>query len=290
MGTNMKVGVLASDQVAIGLVTDHKVVGRVHISDGLQAFSNADVATALRERIESACAVESIRLEDLEAIGVGVAGIIRDGVIEESPNLPQLKGLKLRESLETAGLRGVHVLNDADAVAAGIAATRGHLEKLIRVWSLGHGVGFGRYPQTEGTNEGGHMVVSLDLKEQYCGCGGRGHLEGIVGNRSMRLRFLDLEPEEVFANAATGDQRCITFVKLWHRALAAATATCVHLEGCGKFYISGMNAHHVDTEMLLRYLHEMVKMTPLQGSVFEVVSTSDEIAIIGAALNAQLAQ
>ena len=261
----MKVGVLAADGIAVGVVTDHQLVGKVHSSDGLQTLPNTDIAAALRERIEAACQANSVAIDDLEAIGIGVAGIIRDGVIEESPNLPQMKGLKLRESLESVGLKRIHIVNDADAMAAGIAATRGHLEKLVRVWTLGHGVGFGHYPQLEGPWEGGHIVVSLDPKEQYCGCGGRGHLEGIVGNRSMRLRFLDLEPEEVFTNAAAGDQRCVTFVKTWHRALAAATATSVHLEGCGKFYISGLNSQHIDTEMLLRYLHEMVKMTPPAG-------------------------
>jgi predicted NBD/HSP70 family sugar kinase len=180
----------------------------------------------------------------------------------------------------------VRVLNDADAFAAGIAATRGRLETLVRVWTLGSGVGFGRYPSAEGVWEGGHMVVSLDAKEKYCGCGGQGHLEGIVGRRGMRLRFLDLEPEEVFANARSGDDRCAAFVKTWHRALAAATATSIHLEGPGRFFLSGPNASFVDLNLLDRYVHEMVAMSPLQGSAFELVEASDETAIIGAAFSA----
>ncbi|MFN7926435.1 MAG: ROK family protein [Blastocatellia bacterium] len=52
-----------------------------------------------------------------------------------------------------------------------------------------------------GAGEGGHLVVTLDPKEEFCRCGGRGHLEGIAGNRAMRMRFFDLEPEEVFAHA-----------------------------------------------------------------------------------------
>ena len=140
------------------------------------------------------------------------------------------------------------VLNDADAMAAGIAATRGQLEQLIRVWYLGDGIGFGRYPLDEGVWEGGHTVVSLDPKERFCGCGGIGHLEGIMGHRAMRLRFLDLEPEEVFASAKAGDARCAEFVALWHRALAAATATSVHLDGPGKFFITGPNARFVEPD------------------------------------------
>jgi len=77
-----------------------------------------------------------------------------------------------------------------------------------------------------------------------------GHLEGILGNRAMRLRFLDLEPDEVFEQAQEGDARCGEFVKLFHRALAAATATSIHLDGPGKFFIAGLNAEFVDLELL----------------------------------------
>ena len=57
----------------------------------------------------------------------------------------------------------------------------------------------------------------------------------------MRLRFMDMEPDEIFANAKQGDQRCADFVKRWHRALAAGTATAIHLEGPGRFYFTGLN-------------------------------------------------
>lgn len=134
------------------------------------------------------------------------------------------------------------------------------------------------------------MVVTLDPRERYCGCGGRGHLEGIMGQRAMRLRFLDMEPDEIFENARGGDPRCIEFVKLWHTALAAATASSIHLAGPGKFYVCGFNAKHLDVNLLHEILYDMVKMSPLQGYVFEVVPSSDEIAIVGAAVNAVRAE
>lgn len=290
MQGKMRIGILASDGIAAALVENHQVVGQIYTGDGIYALPNDQIALAIRSIIEHVCRDCSAEVDSLEAIGIGIAGIVKDGVIEDSPNLPQIKGLNLRGALENAGVRApVLVLNDADAMAAGIAATHDQLEKLIRVWALGQGIGYGRYPQGDGVWEGGHMVVSLDPKEQFCGCGGTGHLEGIMGYRAMRMRFLDLEPEEVFAEATQGDARCMAFVKLWHRALAAATATSVHLDGPGKFYVSGTQAKHIDISLLGEYLHEMVKMTPLQGSVFEVVPTSEATAIIGAAVNAGLA-
>src|SRR5216684_6727589 len=140
-------------------------------------------------------------MEKIAAVGIGFPGIIQNGVVEESPNLQQVKGFALQGALSSS-LKGkaagvpVRVFNDADAMAAGIAATQGKLNQLTRVWTLGNGIGFGRYPASEGVWEGGHTVVTLDPKESFCGCGGKGHLEGILGRRSMRMRFLDLEPEE----------------------------------------------------------------------------------------------
>jgi predicted NBD/HSP70 family sugar kinase len=229
---------------------------------------------------------------DVDCVGAGFPGIVRHGVIEDSPNLGPLKGLQIADQLARAlaedGVTApVTVLNDADALAAGIAATSGALENVIRVWYLGDGIGFGRYPRGEGISEAGHTVVTLDPKERFCGCGGRGHLEGICGTRAIRLRFLDREPEEVFAAAHQGDTRAADFVRYWHRALAAATATSVHLDGPGRFYLAGPNAEFVDTNCLHSDLQEMVVMSPLQGSYFEVVPTSQDLALIGAAVCAR---
>jgi len=223
-------------------------------------------------------------------VGAGFPGIVRNGVIDDSPNLGQLKGFPVHDRLSAAlkarGLEPrVTVMNHTHALVTGLAFTRGTLEKLIRVWYLGDGIGFAQWPHAEGVWEGGHSVVTLDPKERFCACGGTGHLEGIMGNRAMRLRFLDMEPEEVFIAARHGDDRASQFVRMWHRALAAATATSVHLSGPGRFYICGPNSDFVDIGLAGMYLQDMVKMSPLQGSFFEIVPTSHDLALIGAALS-----
>jgi glucokinase len=290
------VGVLVMEHIAAGLVDGHKVVGPLKLFpekaqslDPLQSMPSTDIAECIRGLVEKVAGGEK-----LEAVGIGFPGIIRGGVVEESPNLQQVKGFAL-QAVISAALKGkaggvaVRVFNDADAMAAGIAATQGKLHQLTRVWTLGNGIGFGRYPASEGVWEGGHSVVTLDPKESFCGCGGKGHLEGILGRRSMRMRFLDLEPEEIFENARAGDTRCAEFVTLCHRALAAATATSIHMEGPGTFFITGPDTKYIDTGLLDRLVHEMVKMSPLQGSRFEVMPTSDEMGVLGAAVNAERA-
>jgi predicted NBD/HSP70 family sugar kinase len=281
------------EHIAVGLVEDGKVHGPVQIFpekmeslDPLQSMPVDGIADCIRRLVEKVAHGEKI-----EAIGIGFPGIIRNGVVEDSPNFQQVKGFALQAAVSSAlgGKVQARLFNDADVMAAGIASTQGRLGKLTRVWTLGNGIGFGRYPSSEGVWEGGHSVVTLDPKEKFCGCGGRGHLEGILGRRSMRLRFMDLEPEEVFENARAGDTRCSEFVTLCHRALAAATATSIHMEGPGAFFITGPEVKFIDIGLLDRYVHEMVKMSPLQGSRFELIPTSDEIGIIGAAVNAERA-
>ena len=286
-------GILVMEHIAGGLVADNKLLGSVALysdkpdsPEPLRSMPADHIALIIRQQIE-----QLAKGHKLTAIGIGFPGIIREGIVAESPNLQQAKGFNLQAELANS-LRGdaagvpIRIFNDADALAAGIAATRGKLDKLIRVWTLGNGIGFGRYPAIEGFWEGGHTVVTLDKNENYCGCGGRGHLEGILGLHAMRLRFLDLEPEEVFANARAGDERCAEFVKLCHRALAAATASSIHMEGPGVFYITGPEINFLEVGRLDSLLHKMVMMSPLQGSRFEVIPTTDEVGIIGAAVNA----
>jgi glucokinase len=287
------IGILVAERIAAALVVDHQVCGKRQlfpddedISDALQGLPAEIIVERIIEQVKPLLSGQKP-----DAIGVGFPGIVRNGAIEDSPNLVQLKGQAMQTLLTSALASSaasvpVSIFNDADVVAAGMAATRGHLDRLIRVWTLGHGIGFGRYPFMDGVWEGGHTVVSLNSKEQFCGCGGKGHLEGIMGHRAMRLRFMDLEPDEVFDHAKKGEQRCVDFVKLWHRALAAATATSIHLEGPGKFFITGPNARFINLTLLGEYLHEMVKLSPLQGYALEVVSGGEDIALIGAAVNA----
>lgn len=287
------IGITTAERIATAVVEGDQVMGTLRIypqedtaADELMSMPAEHVARTIREQIEAV-----LEGKKVDVVGVGIPGIVRNGVIEESPNLQQLKGCRMQDLLSSE-LRearieaAIRLYNDADIVAAGLAARRGQLDRRIRVWTLGHGIGFGVYPHADGIWEGGHTVVSLDPADKYCGCGGVGHLEGIMGHRAMRLRFLDMEPDEIFEGARCGDNRCVEFVKLWHRALAAATASSIHMAGPGKFFLTGHHARHVDLNLLNQYLHDMVKMSPLQGYVFETVPGDEEIAVVGAAVNA----
>jgi predicted NBD/HSP70 family sugar kinase len=302
-GHGKTLGIVLAEHVYAGLIVDYKISGKLLCSATASEPQDAEDSNSMIELpadsvIEAVCrlAVEAARghEDSLTAIGIAIPGLIRQGVVEEAPNLPQLKGTRIEELLANKlASHGIHapirVVNDADAVAAGLASQHGKLDNFIRVWTLGTGIGYGVHPLTDGVWEGGHSVVSLDDKENYCGCGGRGHVEGIMGHRAMRLRFLDMEPEEVFeaANRKKPEARCLEFKHLWHKALAAATATAIHTRGAGRFFLTGYNIRFLDLNMLKDYLHQMVKMSPLQSYMLEVVPNDETILVVGAAVAAE---
>ncbi len=289
------IGVVITEHIVAGRLEDQRLTGKLlrypsdsDELDALSAIPGSELVELLATQIETLSKSQAV---PVDAIGVAVPGIIRQGVVEDSPNLTQIKGMRLADELTRAlGNRRiaapVHIANDADSIAAGVAATRGQLNKLTRVWTIGNGIGYGRWPYVEGVWEGGHTVVSLDPKEKFCGCGGQGHLEGIMGYRAMRMRFLDLEPEEVFAQAKEGDQRCRDFLDLWHRAMAAATASFIHLAGPGRFYFTGHMAHYIDLPVLREHIESMVKMSTLQSFSLEILPPDDGTALLGAGVSA----
>lgn len=296
------IGVVLSERVIAGLVIDNRLEGELCTfppdSDDESALVELHTDGLIRVICEQVAGARRDH-HDIAAVGVALPGLIRNGVVEEAPNLPQLKGARIAELL-TAELRSegidapVNIVNDADGMAAGLAATHGKLDHMIRVWTLGIGIGYGKYPFSPGVWEGGHTVVTLDDKETFCGCGGRGHIEGIMGHRAMRLRFLDMEPEEVFAAARQRPagpeaERCMKFVKLWHKALAAGIANDIHMSGSGKFYLTGFNVRFVDLPMLRDYLHQMVKMSPLQAYTLEIITDNAPTRVLGAAVCAEQA-
>jgi len=289
------IGVVITEHIVAGRLEDQRLTGsplRYPVDtdelDALIVLPGGELVELMATQIATLAADGQ---GPVDAVGIAVPGIVRHNIVEDAPNLTQIKGMHLGDELAKAlaakGITApVHIANEADAIAAGVAATRGQLNKLTRVWTIGNGIGYGRWPYVEGVWEGGHVTVTLDPKERFCGCGGVGHLEGIMGYRAMRMRFLDLEPEEVFAHAKEGDQRCREFVDLWHRALAAATASFIHLAGPGRFYFTGHNAHFLEIPVLRAHLETMVKMSSLQSFSLEFLEPDDATALLGAGVSA----
>ena len=161
------IGVVVTEHIVAGRLEDMRLAGETvrypqdtAEVDALNGLPVGEFVEILAGEILSV-----VGKGNVDAIGVAVPGVIRHGVVEDSPNLTQIKGMRLAEELtRVLGAKGVnapvHIANDADAIAAGVAATRGQLNKLTRVWTIGNGIGYGRWPYVEGVWEGGHITVT----------------------------------------------------------------------------------------------------------------------------------
>jgi glucokinase len=123
------------------------------------------------------------------AVGVGIAGITRGGVVESAVNIGISQPFDLARRLEADLGLPVIVVNDAQAAAVAEAGELpGGTNVLLMV-----GTGIGGAIVTAGrlmTGHGaagdfGHMVVVIDGPE--CPCGGYGCLEQLVSGRVLDL-------------------------------------------------------------------------------------------------------
>src|SRR4030095_15940047 len=87
-------GVLVVQRIAAGLVENNQVSGQLTLfpekgesHDALLSMPADVIAAKIAELV-----IYVAGGQPLSALGVGFPGIIRDGVIEESPNLQQIKG------------------------------------------------------------------------------------------------------------------------------------------------------------------------------------------------------
>jgi glucokinase len=64
-------------------------------------------------------------------------------------------------------------------------------------------------------------------------------MEGIMGHRAMRLRFMDMEPDEVFAAAKKGDKRCHPVRRAVAQGAGGGDRDPDPPGGTGRFYFTG---------------------------------------------------
>ena len=127
---------------------------------------------------------------NLVAVGMGVAGVVDNGVLTGSGNLPGWVDHDIEASLYDAFGVPVVVMNDAQA--AGLGEFSALKRSLIYViW--GTGVGAAVIINDDGlllklSTELGHIVIDKHSRLK-CGCGGYGHLEALVSGANIPNRW-----------------------------------------------------------------------------------------------------
>ncbi len=130
----------------------------------------------------------------IQGIGIGCPGVVctKKGIVENAPNLPGWKNIKLASIIKKELGYDVYVENDANAAAIGelIFGAGKRYSSFIMV-TLGTGVGGGIVYNKKifrgdfgAAGEIGH--VSIDLTGAKCNCGSTGCIEAYLGNQYLK--------------------------------------------------------------------------------------------------------
>jgi glucokinase len=123
------------------------------------------------------------------AVGVGIAGVTRGGVVESAVNIGITQPVDLRRRLQDDIGLPVIVVNDTQAAAVAEAAGLGDGTHVLITVGTGIGgaiVSAGKLLTGNGAaGDFGHMVVMTG--GPLCACGGRGCLEQLVSGRVLDL-------------------------------------------------------------------------------------------------------
>ncbi|HWV38120.1 MAG TPA: ROK family protein [Vulgatibacter sp.] len=157
------------------------------------------VADELAEGAEEVLRIVGASLEDVRAVGVGVAGQVlgRSGLVLVGPNLGW-RDVAFGDLVEARFSRHVRVVNDLSAAAwgeASVGAAQGATDVLLVFAGSGVGGGMildGRLYEGPGglAGEIGHVKVVRGGRP--CGCGQNGCLEAYAGGHNIATRVREL--------------------------------------------------------------------------------------------------
>jgi glucokinase len=188
-GTNTKI-VLASEQ---GTALISRQMPTPAVSDKSSEKIDDLLIRSMKDFLEDSSTKKALSEASdsgaIEGIGIGIAGLIdrKNGTILQSPNIPALDGLSLREKFETAFSLPVVLENDANIYAYGekwIGAGK-EFENFVML-TIGTGLGGGLIYNGslyEGPVEIGHMTIVPSGR--HCTCGSYGCLESYASGRAI---------------------------------------------------------------------------------------------------------
>ena len=117
------IGVVVSERIYAGRSRDHSLEGKLLIYPNGPAPAIPEEDDSLTEMhtdalINSICGIVMDAAQACESevasIGVALPGLIRNGIVEEAPNLPQLKGARMAEMINAAlSSRGISRARDS---------------------------------------------------------------------------------------------------------------------------------------------------------------------------------
>lgn len=167
-------------------------------------------------------------------VGVGVAGIVEDGVVTYSNNIGW-KEVPVASLLAEQLPIPIHVANNADCAVLGemaAGAAKGCEDVLLLTVGRGVGSGLVHNGRLYDGAEFGHMVIEEDGRT--CSCGRKGCLEAYVSVTALRKETQEklgraMEWEELWSAASGGDEDAKALAEGYIRRLSTGVVNLVNI-------------------------------------------------------------
>lgn len=177
---------------------------------------------------------QHIDLDLCANVGVGVAGIVEDGVVKYSNNIGW-KDVPVAELLAGQLPIPIHVANNADCAVLGeMAAGAAKDCQDVLLLTIGRGVGSGlvHNGQLYDGAEFGHMVI--EEAGRPCSCGRHGCWEAYVSVTALRKETAEtlgtpMEWEELWKAANGGDEKAKAVAEAYIRRLSTGVVNLVNI-------------------------------------------------------------
>lgn len=286
-GTNIKIGIVSSNG---------KILKKTSVKTEAEGGPD-QIITKIKTGITDLLKNNKYKIK---GIGIGCPGIInlKKGTVENPPNLPGWKKVKLGSIIQKAFGYNVSVENDANAAAIGemIFGAGKNYSSFIMV-TLGTGVGGGIVFNRKifrgefgAAGEIGHL--SIDGNGTKCNCGSIGCIEAYIGNQYLKDRvkseladqpdskiwdlintdLANVSPRIIQAAAELGDQYAKSVIRNMGIQLGTAFASLSNVLDISTFIIGGgvagfgtplfKSIHTTASKRVLTPLRSRVKVIP----------------------------
>ena len=245
-----------------------------------------DIATAIHKEFRQ----RSIDITEVVGIGMGVPGIVSNGVVKRCVNVGWVEK-PLKQELESALSLPVEIANDANVAALGEVwqgGGKGYMQAVLL--TLGTGIGSGVIIDGNivvGKNglagEVGHMCVNPE-ETLPCTCGGYGCLEQYASATGIARLAGQKSAKESFMAAQAGDEWASGVIKLAACYLGRAFAAISLMIDPEVFIIGGgvSGAGTFFTEMIETHYRKSLTITN-QGARIQLAKLGNDAGIYGAA-------
>ena len=180
---------LGGTNIKIGIVSDR---GKLIKSTSIKTESEGGPKKVIANIIKGIKVILVNNKIKIQGIGIGCPGVVatKKGIVENAPNLPGWKNIKLGSIIKKEFGYDVYLENDAAAIGELIFGAGKKYSSFVMV-TLGTGVGGGIVFKKKifrgefgAAGEIGH--VSIDVNGPRCNCGSTGCIEAYLGNHYLK--------------------------------------------------------------------------------------------------------